>query len=270
MWQHVKKFTAVQDGRQVYRTLRSHFFGADKVNIMVNNILSSLKSKVYQGDRKNFNFDKHCLAHVEQHNCHASLVEYGVPALEESMKIHYFEEGIKDPTLDAARNAILVNRLQLLDFDSIMQLYVTSKPARNLKPLSFKDDTSPPSRAVVVEAEAGPAAVVAVGVTPSSDREGLFLKLTSTRSLLLRTSTTPKKSVYAKFSAAEKAKHWQLRNPGKECGTGPNGGKKTGISATNVSGFASDICLLLSKDMTPPLALKPMPPLVVHLRMMTL
>jgi hypothetical protein len=27
VWQHVKKFTATQDGRQVYRTLHSHFFG---------------------------------------------------------------------------------------------------------------------------------------------------------------------------------------------------------------------------------------------------
>jgi len=68
VWQHVKKFTATQDGPQVYRTLHSHFFGKDKVNTMVNNILSSLKSNVYQGDRKNFNFDKYCLAHVVKHN----------------------------------------------------------------------------------------------------------------------------------------------------------------------------------------------------------
>jgi hypothetical protein len=92
VWQHVKKFTATQDGRQVYRTLHSHFFGKDKVNTMVNNIL-------YQGDRKNFNFDKYCLAHVAEHNRHASLLEYDIAPLEESMKIHYFEEGIKDLTL---------------------------------------------------------------------------------------------------------------------------------------------------------------------------
>jgi hypothetical protein len=92
VWQHVKKFTATQDGRQVYRTLHSHFFGKDKVNTMVNNIL-------YQGDRKNFNFDKYCLTHVAEHNRHASLLKYDVAPLEESMKIHYFEEGIKDPTL---------------------------------------------------------------------------------------------------------------------------------------------------------------------------
>jgi hypothetical protein len=39
VWQHVKKFTTTQDGRQVYRTLHSHFFGKDKVNTMVNDIL---------------------------------------------------------------------------------------------------------------------------------------------------------------------------------------------------------------------------------------
>ena len=127
VWQHVKKFTVTQDGRQVYCTLHSHFLGADKVNTMVNGNLSSLKSKIYQGDRTNWNFDKYCLAHVAEHNRHASLVEYDVAPLEESTKIHYFEEGIKDPTLDAAWNAILVNRTQFPDFDSVMQLYVTSK-----------------------------------------------------------------------------------------------------------------------------------------------
>ena len=49
--------------------------------------------------------------------------------------------------------------------------------------------------------------------------------------------------VYAKFSVAENAKHWQLRNPGKERGTSSTGGKKSGISATNVSDFASAISM---------------------------
>jgi len=102
VWQHVKKFTVTQNGRQVYRTLHSHFFGKDKVDTMRNDIILSLKSKIYQGDRKNFNFGKYCLTHVAEHNCYASLVAYGVNPLEESMKILYFEDGIKDPTLDAA------------------------------------------------------------------------------------------------------------------------------------------------------------------------
>jgi len=127
MWQHVKKFTATQDRWQVYRTLHSHFFGKDKVKTMRNDILLSLKLKIYQGDRKNFNFDKYCLAHVSEHNRYASLMEYGVHPLEESMKILYFEDGIKDPTLEAARNAIMNDRSRFQDFDSMMHMYVTSK-----------------------------------------------------------------------------------------------------------------------------------------------
>ena len=162
----------------------------------VNDILSSLKSKIYQGDRKNFNFDKYCLAHVApEHKRHASLVEYDIAPLKESMKIHKFEEGIKDPTLDAARNAILVNRMQFPDFDSVMHLYVTSKQSQKLS------DTGSPGQQLSAitgcggggRAAAGPAVVVTVGVTPMPDRRGLFLKLTSTGSLLLRTITTPKK-----------------------------------------------------------------------------
>jgi len=52
--------------------------------------------------------------------------------------------------------------------------------------------------------------------------------------------------VYAKFTPAEKAKHWQLRNPGKKRGTGSTGGKKSGVSATNISDFATAISSAVS------------------------
>jgi hypothetical protein len=48
------------------------------------------------------------------------------------------------------------------------------------------------------------------------------------------------------FTAAKKAKHWQLRNPVKERGTGPTGGRKTGISVTNVSDFPPAISSAVS------------------------
>jgi len=78
-WQHVKKFTATQIGRQVYHTLHSHFFGADKITTMYNEILTTLEAMYYSCDLKNFTFDKYCTAHVEQHNRHASLADYNVP-----------------------------------------------------------------------------------------------------------------------------------------------------------------------------------------------
>jgi hypothetical protein len=247
VWQHVKKFTTAQDGRQVYRTLHSHFFGKDKVNTMVNDILSSLKSKIYQGDRKNFNFDKYCLAHVAEHNRHASLTEYDVAPLEESMKIHYFEEGIKDPTLDAARNAILVDRSRFPDFDSVMQLYMTSKRSQ-------KSEAPPPGRqlsAVTGGRGGGGRGRGGAGRgsrgrgDPDARQKGLVSQAEIDRVTTVENKHYPEE-VYAKFSAAEKAKHWQLRNPGKERGTGSTGGRKSGISATTVSDFASAISSAVS------------------------
>jgi hypothetical protein len=84
-WQHVKKFAAQQNGRQAWRTLHNHFFGGNKINTMCFDILSTLKSLHYSGNNKNFNFDKNCTAHVEQHNCHAALAEYGVTPLKETI-----------------------------------------------------------------------------------------------------------------------------------------------------------------------------------------
>jgi hypothetical protein len=44
--------------------------------------------------------------------------------------------------------------------------------------------------------------------------------------------------VYAKFSPSKKAKHLQLRNPGKESGVGSTGSKK---NAANVSEFSAAV-----------------------------
>ena len=100
-WQYVKKYANQQNGRQAWRTLHDHFFGGDKVNTMVADVLSTLKALHYGGDRRNFTFDKYCTAHVDQHNHHAALAKWNVAPLEESMKIHYFEDGISDPSLAA-------------------------------------------------------------------------------------------------------------------------------------------------------------------------
>jgi hypothetical protein len=57
-WQYVKKFANQQNGHQAWCTLHDHFFGGDKVNTMVADVLSTLKALHYSGDWRNFTFDK--------------------------------------------------------------------------------------------------------------------------------------------------------------------------------------------------------------------
>ncbi len=50
--------------------------------------------------------------------------------LEESMKTHYFEDGISDPSLAAVKTMILVDRTRFQDFESVMKVYVNFKRAQ--------------------------------------------------------------------------------------------------------------------------------------------
>jgi hypothetical protein len=123
-WQHVKKFASQQNRHQAWRTLHNHFFGGDKVNTMVSDILSTLKSWHYSGDQRNFTLDKYCTAHMDQHNRHAALAKWNVKPLEETMKIHYFEGGITDPSFASVKSTIMVDCQKFQDFDAVMLLYV--------------------------------------------------------------------------------------------------------------------------------------------------
>ncbi len=128
-WQHVKKVAAQQNGRQTWRILHNHFFGGDKVITIVSEILSTLRSLHYSGDCKNFNFDKYCTAHVDQHNRHAALSKYGIAPLEETMKmkIHYFEDRITNLSLAYVKSTIMVDHQKFQEFDTVMWLYVDYK-----------------------------------------------------------------------------------------------------------------------------------------------
>ncbi len=48
------------------------------------------------------------------------------------MKIHYFQEGIKDDSFDSVKTTILVDRSKFQDFNSVMNLYANFKrPQKN-------------------------------------------------------------------------------------------------------------------------------------------
>ncbi len=135
-WQHVKKFANQHNGCQAWRTLHDHFFGGDKVNTMVANVLSTLKALHYSDDWRIFTFDKYCTAHVDQHNRHTALAEWNVAPLEETMKIHYFEDGISDRFFAAVKSMILVDRTRFQDFKSVMKVYIDFKCSQKAEALA--------------------------------------------------------------------------------------------------------------------------------------
>ncbi len=70
----------------MYQTLHTLLLGWQHVVSAGSAIVTKLQSFKYEGDRKNFNFDKYVNLHVEQHNQHADLQEYGVVPLAKNLK----------------------------------------------------------------------------------------------------------------------------------------------------------------------------------------
>jgi hypothetical protein len=130
-WHHVKKFSKTKNRQQVYQTLHTLLLGGQPVVSTGNAICTKLKSFSYEGDRKNFNFDKYMNLHVEQHNQNADLQEYGVAPLAKNLKTLWFQDGIRDPSLNAVKASINANRANFTDFDSVKDAYVEFKRTEN-------------------------------------------------------------------------------------------------------------------------------------------
>jgi hypothetical protein len=130
-WSHVKKFSKTKNGRQVYLTLHTLLLGGQRVVSTGSAIVTKLQSFRYERDRKKFNFDKYVNLHIEQHNQHADLQEYGVVPLAENLKTLWFQEGIRDPSLNAVKVSINSNRANFTDFDSVKDAYVEFKRTDN-------------------------------------------------------------------------------------------------------------------------------------------
>ena len=64
---------------------------------------------------------------MEQHNQLSALLKFGVQGLDESLKNHYFQEGIKDDSCDPIKTMILVDHSKFQEFNSVMNLYTNFK-----------------------------------------------------------------------------------------------------------------------------------------------
>ena len=94
-------------GRKAFRVLHTHLLGGQQLVTSGSAIRTRLQLIQYDGDRRNFNFNKYAALHVAGLNDHADLGAYGVKSLAESLKILWFQKGITDKGLDAVHASIL-------------------------------------------------------------------------------------------------------------------------------------------------------------------
>ena len=163
-------------------------------------------------------------------------------------------------SFDSVKSTTLVDHQKFQDFDSVMQLYVNFKRAQKSE-TSFQgcnvsalkqgcggcgQGCRGASRGCGGGGCGGPNSR-AQGLI-SQDQEGID-KVTN-----IENKHYPK-AVYDKFSPAQKAKHWQLRNPNKTPRTGPAKSIETSKSAATVAEFTSFVSSTVSaiSELTAPI-----------------
>ncbi len=183
--------------------------------------MTRLQSFRYEGDHKNSNFDKYMNLHIEQHNQHADLQEYGFAPLAESLKTLWFQDGIRDPSLNAVKASINANCANFIDFDSVKDAYVEFKCTENLT-------NDPKTQQVASVAHGG----CGGGNVPHRPDRGQGPQTPDKRQIGLVPQSEVNKQTHivnrhysdaewTQLFPAEKQKIWQLRNLGKTPGTGP-------------------------------------------------
>ena len=86
--------------------------------------MTKIQTLTYDGDKPRFNFDKHVQLHVEQHNLHKDLEDYGMPALTEDLKIIWFEQGIKTKAFEVIKATVMANKGNYQTFQSVQDAYI--------------------------------------------------------------------------------------------------------------------------------------------------
>ena len=122
-WTYVKPAQRTRDGRMAYLALYTHFLGPNNVDNMATLAEDKLKSTVYNGEQRRWDFEKYVNVHKQQHSIMEGLVEHGYTGIDPRSKVRYLLDGIKTDKFDSVKTRIMSDAALRNDFDGCVTLY---------------------------------------------------------------------------------------------------------------------------------------------------
>ncbi|KAI2490202.1 hypothetical protein MHU86_24393 [Fragilaria crotonensis] len=122
-WTYVKPAQRARDGRMAFHGLYQHFLGPNNVDNMAAQAEDKLKSTVYNGEQRRWDFERYVNVHKQQHSIMEGLVEHGYTGIDPRSKVRYLLDGIKTDKFDAVKTRIMSDEKLRLDFDGCVTLY---------------------------------------------------------------------------------------------------------------------------------------------------
>jgi hypothetical protein len=121
-WTWMRQYNASRDGRNAWLALVAHFEGDAQRDRVKDLAYASKASAKYHGEKKRFSFEAYVTVHQEAYE---DLEQYGEHVSEEK-RVRDLLQGIKDPTVNAAKEAILANPNLRSNFTNVVTHLATS------------------------------------------------------------------------------------------------------------------------------------------------
>jgi hypothetical protein len=122
-WAYVKPAQRTRNGRLAFQGLYNHFLGPNNVDNMATMAEDKLKSTVYNGEQRRWDFEKYINVHKTQHSIMEGLVEHGYTGIDPRSKVRFLLDGIKTDKFDSVKTRIMSDATLRNDFDACVTLY---------------------------------------------------------------------------------------------------------------------------------------------------
>jgi hypothetical protein len=106
-----------------YKLLYAHYLGPNNVDYMAGEAEKTLASSRYDGEKRNWGFEKYALLHLKQHQILEGLIPHGYNGIDPGSKVRHLNAGIKTNTLDAVKSRIISDEHLRADFARCVTLY---------------------------------------------------------------------------------------------------------------------------------------------------
>ena len=85
----------------------AHYLGPNNVDHLSTSLTRTLQNLDYNGEKKNWNFDKYQAYHLEQNNISVGLEGHGYSGIDDHDKVRYFINGIKNDNLEFVNTQVI-------------------------------------------------------------------------------------------------------------------------------------------------------------------
>ena len=123
-WTYVKPAQRTRDGRMAVKGLYKHLLGPNNIdNMMAMMAEDKLKSTVYNGEQRRWNFERYINVHKSQHLIMEELVKHGYTGIDPHSKVCFLLDGIRTDNCDSVKTCIMSDARLQNNFDACVTLY---------------------------------------------------------------------------------------------------------------------------------------------------